>query len=280
MSNRRAQDERIEGTPDGVNAITEIVDVPDAPIIGTATAGLLSASVAFTPATTGGGATLYTAVSTPGSIGGTSATSPISVSGLSAGTAYTFTVTPSNSTGTGRTSSSSNSVTPTDLVGEYDALATVNVSSSVSSVTFTGIPNNYSHLQLRAFWRLSAGVNLQARYNDSGAGNYKTHLLGGDGASIYAGITSVSPDYVGLGYTAGPNGTSCVTIADILDYSNTEKNKTTRYLMGNDRNGAGEVEFGSALWLSTSAINKIDITVQGGSSTIQQYSSFSLYGVK
>ena len=29
MSNRRAQDERIEGTPDGVNAITEIVDVPD-----------------------------------------------------------------------------------------------------------------------------------------------------------------------------------------------------------------------------------------------------------
>mgnify|MGYP003336335587 CR=1 FL=1 len=34
MSIRRAQDERIEGTPDGVNAITEIMDVPDAPTVG------------------------------------------------------------------------------------------------------------------------------------------------------------------------------------------------------------------------------------------------------
>ena len=31
MSVRRAQDERIEGTPDGLGAITEIMDFPDAP---------------------------------------------------------------------------------------------------------------------------------------------------------------------------------------------------------------------------------------------------------
>jgi hypothetical protein len=55
MSIRRAQDERIEGTPDGVNAITEIVDVPDTPTIGTVTVtNATTVSVPFTAATTGG----------------------------------------------------------------------------------------------------------------------------------------------------------------------------------------------------------------------------------
>jgi hypothetical protein len=31
MSIRRAQDERIEGTPDGLTAVSEIMDFPDAP---------------------------------------------------------------------------------------------------------------------------------------------------------------------------------------------------------------------------------------------------------
>ena len=56
MSVRRAQDERLEGTPDGNTAITEIMDVPDAPTIGTATDGGdgTSVSVTFTAAATGG----------------------------------------------------------------------------------------------------------------------------------------------------------------------------------------------------------------------------------
>lgn len=113
MSIRRAQDERIEGTPDGLNAITEIMDVPDAPTIGTATGSGTTASVPFTAAVTGGTPTSYTATSTPGSITATSATSPISVSGLTGGTSYTFKVKGTNSTGTGPDSSASNSITAT-----------------------------------------------------------------------------------------------------------------------------------------------------------------------
>ena len=162
-------------------------------------------------------------------------------------------------------------------VGDYESIATVTVSSSVSTVTFSSIPSIYSHLQLRAFWKLSVGTNLIANYNGSGAGNYKTHLLGGDGASAYASVSSVSPDGVGLGYAG--SSVFALTIADILDYSNTNKYKTTRYLMGDDRNGSGDVEFGSALWLNTAAVNQIVITGQGGA-TIEQYSSFALYGIK
>ena len=66
-----------------------------APTIGTATAGNASASVAFTASTYLGKPNtnnIYVATSSPGSITGTSATTPISVTGLTNGTAYTFTV--------------------------------------------------------------------------------------------------------------------------------------------------------------------------------------------
>lgn len=88
---------------------------PGAPTIGTATGGNAQASVAFTaPASTGGSAiTGYTATSSPGGITGTGSSSPIVVTGLSNGQAYTFTVTATNAVGTGSSSASSNSVTPT-----------------------------------------------------------------------------------------------------------------------------------------------------------------------
>ena len=90
--------------------------VPGAPTIGTATAGVASASVTFTaPADPGFPATItaYTVTASPGGATGTGASSPITVSGLSNGTAYTFTVTATNATGTGPASAASNSATPT-----------------------------------------------------------------------------------------------------------------------------------------------------------------------
>lgn len=94
-----------------VNAI-----VPDAPTIGTATAGNTQATVTFTaPASTGGAAILaggYTVTSSPGNLTATGSSSPITVTGLSNGVSYTFTVTAANSAGTGAASAASNSITP------------------------------------------------------------------------------------------------------------------------------------------------------------------------
>ena len=90
--------------------------VPYAPTIGTATVtGYTTASVTYTASTNTGGSpiTSYTAVSSPGGITGTLATSgsgTINISGLSQGTAYTFTVYATNAVGNSASSAASNSV--------------------------------------------------------------------------------------------------------------------------------------------------------------------------
>ena len=121
---------------------TPIADVPDAPTIGTATTGVFSATVTFTAAATGGAVTTFTATSTPGSITGTSATSPITVSGLTAGTSYTFKVKGTNSTATGAESAASNSVTPTDPSAGYLAggFNPTNPTNAIEKVTFESTP--------------------------------------------------------------------------------------------------------------------------------------------
>ncbi|MGA2403545.1 MAG: fibronectin type III domain-containing protein [Syntrophobacteraceae bacterium] len=97
----------------GVGSPVELL-MPDPPGDVTATAGNGQATVSFTPPKSDGGSpiTYYTVRSRAGGITVKSAKSPIVVKGLTNGTAYTFTVTASNSVGTGLHSSPSNSVTP------------------------------------------------------------------------------------------------------------------------------------------------------------------------
>ncbi|TCN72855.1 fibronectin type III domain-containing protein [Acetobacteroides hydrogenigenes] len=91
-----------------------VYDVPDAPTIGTATAGDGQATVNFTPSAYDGGLPItgYTVTATPGNITATGTASPITVTGLANGTEYSFTVTTSNAVGTGAASAVSNSIKP------------------------------------------------------------------------------------------------------------------------------------------------------------------------
>ncbi|WP_198412541.1 fibronectin type III domain-containing protein, partial [Nocardioides mangrovicus] len=90
------------------------VTTPGAPTGVSASAGDAQASVKWTAPSSNGGSTItsYTVTASPGGKTATSKTTSATVAGLSNGTAYTFTVTATNSAGTGAASAKSNSVTP------------------------------------------------------------------------------------------------------------------------------------------------------------------------
>jgi len=111
--------------------------VPGKPTIGTATAGNTQASVAFTaPASNGGSAiTGYTVTSSPGGLTATGTASPIVITGLTNGTAYTFTVKATNGIGTGSDSNASSQVTP----HATNNIIVVSTNSTISGLTLTGV---------------------------------------------------------------------------------------------------------------------------------------------
>jgi hypothetical protein len=163
--------------------------------------------------------------------------------------------------------------------GAYDALATITVpSGGLASITFAGIPNTYKHLQIRGM-NLSgvATGDLRAQFNSDTGSNYSLHYLAGDGASTYGG-GSANTTYA-YGGQSGSTTNPAVFVLDILDYSNTSKNKTTRTLSGYDPNGSGGWIFlGSGNWRNTNAITSVTLFINGFN--VNQYSQFSLYGVK
>lgn len=117
------------------------ITVPGAPTIGTATAGVTSASVTFTAPGSNGGAAIdvYRVTSSLGPTT-TGASSPITISGL-ATSAQTFTVAAHNSVGYGLESAASNSVTPT-ATSTFVTRSGSNLMANGSKVQFTGY-NNY-----------------------------------------------------------------------------------------------------------------------------------------
>ena len=132
-----------------VNEGPNPVSAPGAPTIGTATAtGQSTATVSYTAPASDGGNPIqyYTATSSPGGLTGTLSTAgsgTITVSGLTASTSYTFTVTATNGIGTSSPSSASNSITtsapPTCAVYTTPGNYTFTVPSTVSSVKVVAV---------------------------------------------------------------------------------------------------------------------------------------------
>ncbi len=116
----------------------------NAPVIGVATAGNTQATVTFTaPAPNGSTAIMtYTATSSPGGKTATSATSPITVKGLTNGTPYTFTVTALNASGTSAASAASNSVTPATAPGAPTGVFAARAGSGIINVAYVAPVSN------------------------------------------------------------------------------------------------------------------------------------------
>jgi hypothetical protein len=168
----------------------------------------------------------------------------------------------------------------------YESIATVALTSTSSTITFSSIPATYKHLQIRSIATQGTGGSSgsdtfnTARFNGDSGSNYVSHYVGGDGSSAFASATGTSSSSCWFGIaTTSTTSAFAANIIDILDYSNTNKYKTIRGLSGDDRNGAGFIILQSVLWMSTAAISSIVISA-AGSPVLQANSHFALYGVK
>ena len=166
----------------------------------------------------------------------------------------------------------------------YESIASATGTGSSGTITFSSIPATYKHLQIRYNARNSAAdVDdfVQFQFNNDTGNNYAWHILEGDGSSATA-AGGANNNYAYSGQTTASTATANIMgvgVFDIIDYASTTKYKTVRSFGGNDRNGAGNIRLTSDLWMSTSAINEIDITsFRGGNWTTS--TTFALYGIK
>jgi hypothetical protein len=196
---------------------------PGAPTAVSAVAGNGQATVSFTaPTNTGGAAiTSYTVTSSPGAITATGASSPIVVTGLTNGTAYTFTLTATNSAGTGAASSASVAVTPIGPPGAPTAV-TATAEALCALVSWTKPASN-------------GGSVITSYTVTSSPGSFTATVNGADNTSSYVyGLTN------GQGYTftvtatnAAGTSVSSSASASVTPQSNAQTTAVTDALGGN-----------------------------------------------
>jgi len=171
---------------------------PSAPTIGAATqASSTSVSVTFTaPTDIGGGAiSSYVVVSSPGNIIASGASSPITVTGLTPGTAYSFRVFANNAFGNSPASASSNVVTPL-AVGQE---------AFISAGTYSWIaPAGVTSVCVVCVGAGQAGGGFQGSRQGAGGGGlaYKNNIAVTPG-NAYTVVVGAGGPYTATGGVAG-----------------------------------------------------------------------------
>jgi hypothetical protein len=180
-------------------SLTQARTAPDAPTITGVVSGDAQVAVSFTaPSSNGGSAiTSYTATSSPGGLTGTvsqSGDGTITVTGLTNGTGYTFTVTATNAIGTSVASAASSSVTPL---------------GAPSSPTITGVVSGDAQVAVSFTAPSSNGGSAITSYTatSSPGGLTGTVSQSGDGTITVTGLTN------GTGYTFTVTATNAIGIS-------------------------------------------------------------------
>lgn len=169
------------------------------------------------------------------------------------------------------------------------ALATISLTSTQSTVTFSNIPSGYTHLQIRAITRNNyndnGGQSFTMAFNgDTTYTNYRSHLMYGNGSGNGSSESNQLSGYYGsIGFTPATNMTASMfsaQVIDVLDYANTSKTKVSRTLWGLDTNStSGYCGISSFIWNNTNAITSISFYSYPSASFVSG-SHFALYGIK
>jgi hypothetical protein len=154
----------------------------------------------------------------------------------------------------------------------YTPLATVTLGSTGTSVVFSNIPATYRDLILVCDYAASSLSYLQLQINSDTGTNYSFVTMYTDPAVV---STANTYDRFYLTTNTIQSGARIASVAQIMDYSATNKHKTVLSRQNFTRaTGTQVVEAQASRWASTSAITSLQVS--GGFST---GAALSLYGV-
>ena len=163
------------------------------------------------------------------------------------------------------------------MTATYDSIATTTLGSAASTITFSSIPNTFTDLRLVFVGTTTTSTNFTLRFNNDSSSNYSWTWLGGNGTSAQSGrFTSQTEFYPNASVQTTPQ----FHTVDVFSYAGST-NKTALSEESADKNGSGWVDRFAILWRNTSAINRIDIIAQYGSTnTYAAGTTATLYGIK
>ena len=174
-------------------------------------------------------------------------------------------------------------------LGSYEAIQTLSGNGSSATITFSSIPQTYTHLQIRGtqqvHYNSSDYGNTGIRVNGDEGTNYTYHFMRAyfDGSTGNkqvggSGIGSLNYALCSVGFLNQTTNTVFGSIYEILDYTSTSKRKVIRATAGGTYSDRGILQFGSSLWNNTSAVNSITLFASNGAWSTR--SIFTLYGIK
>lgn len=171
------------------------------------------------------------------------------------------------------------------VAGAYDLLETQVLSSTATSVTFTGLGSytDYKHLQIRAVAQANTSgtniLNLNVQFNSDTGSNYSVHRLYGGSTSVQSAANTSRDSLIVWRACERSSNDYAPSITDILDFSNTNKYTTIRALAGGYASAEKTIALSSGVWMNTSALTSISFT-NNGAVDFTAGSRFSLYGVR
>ena len=177
----------------------------------------------------------------------------------------------------------------TTATSAFDSIGSVILSSNTATVTFSSIPQTYTHLLLKGSSRATTSgagdVSGIMQFNSDTGTNYSWHRLYGYGGGTPAGAdASASASSLIYGDICA-NGTMSSLfspfVTTILDYTSTVKHKAFYSLTGFSNNANGAIFLNSGVWRPSSPVAITSLTLKLSDSTSYVSGSiFSLYGVK
>jgi hypothetical protein len=164
------------------------------------------------------------------------------------------------------------------MAATYTPIASITLGATVTSVTFSSIPQTYTDLVLVVQAKTTSTGDVRIRFNGDSGSNYSFTYLTGNGTAASSGRGT--NDASALGNFNGQMTTTLGAsnqILHFLNYSNATTNKT---ILSRGNNASAGVDIIVGLWRNTAAVTSITLGANGGfTNTYESGSTFNLYGI-